>query len=206
MEGKFTLLLIVLLMSLNGFTQDADSTKFEAGAALNRYVPDRDNENLPYFFSGSIRYNFKKTAKYDHLINVRVSGNYNKQVSFKPLLSKRYLSFEAGYQGRWKRDSTNWRFSWGVNAGVFHINERVTPINFFPFLGPAEDPYNRARYKLAISPQISVEYYLNSLTYVQVALSMSVGTPYYGEVDHLEFNSVRGFSAKAPSLGIFRKF
>jgi len=137
MEGKFTLLLFVLLTSLNGFAQDSDSTKFEAGVALNRYVPDRDNENLPYFFSGSIRYNFKRTEKYDHLINVRIAGNYNKQVSVKPLVSKRYISFEAGYQGRWKRDSTNWRFSWGVNAGIFHINESITPLNLFPFLGSA---------------------------------------------------------------------
>lgn len=205
MKGKLIVLLISLLVSLNGFTQEADSTQFEAGVALNRYVPDRDNENLPYFFSGSIRYNFKRTEKFDHLINVRVAGNINRQATFKPRVSKRYLAFEAGYQGRWRRDSTNWRFSWGVNAGIFHINENITPLNLHPFLGEAE-PFSRARYKLAISPQISVEYYLNPLTYIQFALSMSVGTPYYGEVDHLEFNSVRGFSAQAPSFGIFRKF
>ena len=94
----------------------------------------------------------------------------------------------------------------GVNAGVFQINETVTPLNLFPFLGQMEDPFNRARYKFAISPQISVEYYLNPLTYIQFALSMSLGTSYYGDVDHLEFNSARGFSAQSPSFGIYRKF
>ena len=129
MKGKFKLLLIASLMSLNGFAQDADSTKFEAGIALNRYVPVRENENLPYFFSGSIRYNFKSTAKFNHLINVRVAGNYNRQVSIKPLAAKRYICFEAGYHGRWKRDSTNWRIAWGVNARVFQINETVATIH-----------------------------------------------------------------------------
>ncbi len=206
MKGKLIVLLSCVLLSLDGLSQNADSTKWEAGATLNRFVPDRDNENLPYFFSGSMRYNFKRTTKFDHLLNVRVAGNYNKQVSIKPLISKVYLSFEAGYQGRWRRDSSNWRFAWGINAGIFHLNEKITPLNLFPFLGQAEEPFDRGRYKLALSPQVSVEYYLNPLTYVQLALSMSVGTPYYGEVDHLEFNSVRGFSAQAPSFGIFRKF
>lgn len=199
------MLLICFCNAVYSFGQDSDTTKFEAGVALNRYVPDRDNENLPYLFSGSVRYKFKSTNKFDHLINVRVAGNYNKQVTLKPFVSKRYLSFEAGYQGRWQRDSTKWRFAWGVNAGIFHINEKVTPFNMFPFLEQKE-PFNRARYKIAVSPQISVEYYINPLTYFQFAFSMSVGTPYYGEVDHLEFNSFRGFSAQAPSFGIFRKF
>lgn len=205
MKGQFVLLLALLFTHVIGFSQNADSLQFEAGVAINRYVPDRTDENLPYFFSGSLRYKFKSTEKFDHLINVRVAGNYNRQVSFKPMISKRYLAFEAGYHGRWKRDSTNWRFAWGINAGMYHINERVSPLNLFPFLNTT-DPFNRARYKFAIAPQISVEYYLNPLTYVQVALSMNVGTPYYGDTDHLKFNTFRGFSAQSPSFGIYRKF
>jgi hypothetical protein len=206
MKRKQTLVLLFLLTSFLGFAQENDTTQFEAGVALNRYVPDRINENLPYFFSGSLRYKFKTTEKYDHLINVRVAGNYNRRTSFKPLTSKRYISFEAGYQGRWKRDSTKWRFAWGVNAGIFHINENVTPLDLFPALGVAPEAFSRARYKIALSPQVSLEYYLNPLTYIQFAMSMSVGTRYYGEADHLEFNTARGFSAQAPSIGIYRKF
>lgn len=187
--------------------QEGDTLRFEAGVSLNRYVPDRENEVRPYFFAGEMRYNWKSTAKFDHFVNIRVAGNYNRQVSIKPFASKRYLSFEAGYHGRWKRDSSKFRFSWGVNLGIFQIDERITPLNLIPFLHPQGiEPFNRTRHQFALSPQIAVEYYLNPLTFVQLGFSMSVGTPYYGDVDHLEFNAWRGFSAQAPSLGIFRKF
>ncbi|GAB5415945.1 MAG: hypothetical protein Crog4KO_07260 [Crocinitomicaceae bacterium] len=184
-----------------------DSLRFEAGASLNRYVPDRENEVRPYFFAGEIRYKWKSTSKMDHFVNVRVAGNYNRRVTFKPFASKRYLSFEAGYHARWRRDSSNFRFSWGVNLGIFQVDERITPLNLHPFLNPQGiEPYNRTRHKFALSPQIAVEYYFNPLTFIQVGLSMSFGTRYYGDVDHLEFNNWRGFSAQAPSVGIFRKF
>ncbi len=206
---KYSLLLILTLFCLPEptYAQGTDSLRFEAGALLNRYVPDRDNEVRPYLFAGEVRYKWKSTAKMDHFINVRVAGNYNKQVTFKPFASKRYLSFEAGYHARWRRDSSKICFSWGANLGFFQVDERITPLNLHPFLNPqGTESYNRTRQKFALSPQIAVEYHLNRLTYVQFALSMSFGTRYYGDVDHLEFNNWRGFSAQAPSIGIFRKF
>lgn len=205
---KQILLSLLLCICFNGIAQDtSDSMRFEAGVSLNRYVPDRDNEVRPYFYAATFRYNWKSTEKMDHFISIRVAGNYNKQVSFKPLVAKRYLSFEAGYHARWRKDDSKWRFGWGVNAGIFQVNEKVTPLNLIPFLQPqADEPFNRNRYKLAISPEVSVEYYLNPLTYVQIALSMSVGTHYIGEVDHLPSNTWRGFSAQAPSIGIYRRF
>lgn len=195
-------------MNAIAFAQTEDDTlRFEAGISLNRYVPDRVDEKRPYFFAGSFRYNWKSSEKFDHFVAFRIAGNYNRVVTFKPYTSKRYLAFETGYQARWRRDSTNFRFSWGVHLGVFQVHEQITPINYFPFLSPeGKDPYSRSRYKFALSPQITVEYYLNPITYVRAGLSMSFGTAYYGDVDHLEFNSWRGFSAQAPSLGICRKF
>ena len=205
MKAKYTILLLFLSFSLSSAAQDSDTLKYEVGASLNRFVPNRDNENRPYFFSGSFHYKFKSTEKFQHLLNVRVAGNYNKDITVKPLVSKRYLSFEAGYQGRWRRDSTKWRFSWGVNAGIFQVDEKVKHLTI-PFLDQSFEPYNRTRYKLALSPQIATEYYFNSKTYLQLAFSVSFGTRYFGETDHLENNPWRGFSAQAPSLGIFRKF
>lgn len=203
---KYIALLMFVVVSLAGHAQEVDSTKFEAGAALNRYVPDRENEKLPYFISAEFRYKFLSTPKFDHMINVRIASNINRSTMPKVKVLKRYIAAEAGYHARWRRDSTNWRFAWGVNAGVYYIDENISQIALFPALGPPNEPFNRERYKFALSPQISAEYYLNSLTFVQVAFSMSVGTRYFGDTDHLEFNLARGFSAQAPSIGIFRKF
>lgn len=206
MKRNRVLLWIFLLTYHLGFGQkNEDSLKWEAGFTLNRYVPDRTDEFSPYLYAGEFRYNWKSTSKLDHFANLRLAGNVNNNITDDPILSKQYFSLDLGYHARWRRDSTKWRFAWGVNLSGFYVNEDITPVSDNPMIEP-EDPFSRTRSKIAISPQISAEYYLNPLTYLQFAFSMSVGTPYFGDIDHLEFNQVRGFSGQAPSFGIFRRF
>ena len=199
---------LLFALSFTAFSQEySDTLDFEAGVSLNRYVPARTDEIRPYFFSGNVRYRWKRSDKLDHFIGARVAGNYNKQISDKPVTSKTYLSFEAGYQGRWRRDSTKIRFSWGISLGVFQIRETISDMSVEPVVAPDfELPFDRNRQKFALTPHIAVEYHFNSLTYLNFTFSMSYGTPYYGDTDHLEFNNWRGFSSQAPSVGICRKF
>lgn len=203
--SRFALVFLVFIAS-SAFAQDSLSTRNEIGVALNRYLPDLDNENLPYFFGAEYRRMFKQGTKYDHFVFVRASGNYNRPSNTKTPVSKLFLAGEIGYHAKVRKDSSKWIWSWGVSAGLFNVGETVLPkvVNLYTSVQP--ESYKRSYFKIGVSPRFGVEYALTDQTFIQLFFSIGFGTRYFGSTDHLETNSSRGFSAQFPSLGIYQKF
>lgn len=204
---KNLLILFLLFLPLLSSAQDSLGRVNEIGVTINRYLPDLDQENRPYFFGAEYRRKFKDGAKYENFIFLRAAGNFNRGVTLKPYTSKFFLAGEIGYHARVRKDSSKWLWSWGGSIGVFNVFENVTPLNIgYPGTITDKPAYKQSYFKLALSPRFGVEYALTEETFIQLHMSIGFGTRYFGDIDHLKINAARGFSAQFPSLGIYQKF
>jgi len=203
MRTFFLLLLILPVLNVNA--QDSVTVKSEVGVAVNRYLPELEEEFRPYFFSLEYRYNWITTEKIRHLATLRLSGNINNAITTEPKTDKIYAAAELGYRGRQIRDG-KWFLSYGVHLGVFFTRENV----LFEDSEQIEvvEPFTIRRnyHKFGLSPNFGFGYYFNDLTFIELVMSIGFSTESYGDVDHLENNNWRGFSAQMPSVGIYRRF
>lgn len=197
--------LFTVVMSI-AQAQDSLSVKNEIGFALNRYLPDLDEEFRPYFFSLEYRYNWVSTPKIDHLATFRISGNINDNVTTDPDTDKLFAAAEVGYRGRQIREGSKWFLSFGAQLGVFFTRESVLFENSETIQVPEPFTIRRDYYKFGFSPNLGFGYFFNEKTYVELVLAIGFSTENYGDVAHLTSNNWRGFSAQVPSIGIYRRF
>lgn len=199
------LVFLILFISFGLKAQDTLDRKNEIGVAVNKYLPDLDYENLPYFFGAEYRYKFSETEKFEHFASIRAAGNYNRPTGIKSLTSKIFIAGEIGYWAERKMTDSKWFFCWGASAGVYWTRERRTKTVTNLFYDEKFDPEFRKYYKIGVSPKVGAGYRLNETTTIQIIMAIGFGTRIYGESDHLEFTEGRGFSAQFPSLGIYKR-